>query len=309
MKFTRFFIAIVLVGLSCILNAKELKVLAIGNSFSWSVDKYLPQVVKSVEGESLIMQQASLGGCSLKRHWDNAEQDKKCYTDKINGKNINSSLKDKLQAEKWDIITIQQASHDSWKVETYQPYAKNLLEMIKTYAPQAKVLIQQTWVYRFDDPRLRDWKIDTATMFDKSRSSYHQIAKELNIELIPTGDAVELARKTQKTPYQAYDLNSIKSLAYPDKLPSEVGSLVVGNSWRSKKVNGETQYSFSRDASHLNNRGRYLQACLWFGVLYNRPVSDIKFYPKELELEDALFLQNCAQKAIDNLNNTKNKGE
>ena len=63
------------------------------------------------------------------------------------------SLKQELLAEKWDIITIQQASIRSHDVATYRPVAKELYDYIKKYAPASEVVIHQTWAYRVDDPR------------------------------------------------------------------------------------------------------------------------------------------------------------
>ena len=53
------------------------------------------------------------------------------------------------------------------------------------------------------------------------------------------------------------------------------------------------------DASHLNARGDYLQACLWFAALYGRKTSDVKFIPNMIGKSDAEFLQQCAQEALD----------
>ena len=47
----------------------SLKVLAIGNSFSESLNVYWPQVAESA-GCTLHLEQASHGGCELHRHWN-----------------------------------------------------------------------------------------------------------------------------------------------------------------------------------------------------------------------------------------------
>jgi hypothetical protein len=54
---------------------------------------------------------------------------------------------------KWDYVTIQQASIKSHDFSTYQPHAGFLRDLITKHAPQAKLLIHQTWAYRVDDPR------------------------------------------------------------------------------------------------------------------------------------------------------------
>ena len=168
------------VALCCMLSAKELRVLAIGNSFSASAVRSLPKLTASVPGCRLILTGASIGGCSLERHWNEwrkAEKDPKhkpygisfCDTANLSGKtaergNINELIKNKNN--KYDIITIQQNSANSWKYNTYQPYADNLIAVIKKYQPQAEIVIQQTWSYRSDSRRLKAWKIDNTAMYE-----------------------------------------------------------------------------------------------------------------------------------------------
>ena len=53
------------------LSAKELKVLMIGNSFSISVGRYLPRIVRSVPGNRLELTSAYIGGCPFDRHSKN----------------------------------------------------------------------------------------------------------------------------------------------------------------------------------------------------------------------------------------------
>ena len=61
----------VLLAMAAAVEAKELKVLMIGNSFSICVGKYLPQVVNSGKKHHLILTSAYIGGCSLEKHCKN----------------------------------------------------------------------------------------------------------------------------------------------------------------------------------------------------------------------------------------------
>ena len=275
--------------------AKEVKLLTIGNSFADSAFKFLPKVAESA-GDKVIMDRANIGGCPLDKHWKLVEKDPavKPYYRKY-------TLRDKLEAQKWDFVTIQQASHLSWKPESYMPYAKNLQEYVKKYAPQAELVIQQTWAYRFDDNRLKSWKMSQREMFDKLVDAYDQAAAGLGIRLIPTGEAVQLARETQPVKYVEYDREALKSLKYPDPLPSEAGSFAVGMSWgsRKNKATGENERYIYNDPAHLNDRGRYLQACVWYGFFFDKPTSEIKFVPEGITEEDAAFLRATAQKVLD----------
>ncbi len=273
---------------------KEIKLLTIGNSFADSAFRYLPQVAESA-GCKIVMDRANIGGCWLSKHWklvEDSEQDPKV---KPYSKGT-ANLREMLERADWNYVTIQQASHESWRPETYQPYAKNLVEYVHRYAPRAEVVIQQTWAYRFDDKRLAGWQIDQKIMYEKLNAAYRQAATELGLRVIPTGDAVQLARETQPVKYVPYDPESLKNYKYPEPLPEEPGSLARGLLW---KKNKKGEYQVQPDAAHLNRRGEYLQACLWFAFFFNRPTSEITFVPPELTPEDAAFLRETAQKALD----------
>lgn len=310
-----------LCGLS--LLATEVKLLTIGNSFADSVFVFLPQCVQSA-GDTIVMDRANIGGCPLEKHWKLAEKSEADPNAKTYPQgNPKFTLQERLQEKKWDFVTIQQASGYSWKVETYQPYASNLQALVKRLAPQAELLIQQTWAYRFDESRLPQWKIDQQTMYEKLTAAYKQIAGELGIRMIPTGNAVQLARETQPVKYVPYDKESLKKLKYPDPLPSEAGSFVNGNRWQKTPVRDgkalsnadaraywkqkeadrdpaiKVEWRLTGDRAHLNARGQYLQACVWYGMLFNKPVSNITFVPKNLTPEDCAFLRQVAQKALD----------
>ena len=45
-----------------------MNILTIGNSFTWSLRRYFPQVVNAA-GEKLNIVYMNFGGCELHRHW------------------------------------------------------------------------------------------------------------------------------------------------------------------------------------------------------------------------------------------------
>lgn len=91
----------------------SLKVLAIGNSFSESLNVYWPQVVESA-GCTLHLEQASHGGCELHRHWNYISNEEKDSVYRMY-QGYTAKMRDILAREQWDIVTIQQASHFSWR--------------------------------------------------------------------------------------------------------------------------------------------------------------------------------------------------
>ena len=54
-----------------------------------------------------------------------------------------------------------------------------------------------------------------------------------------------------------------------------------------------------KDPNHLNIRGKYLQACVWFAFLYGKsPEETAKYFqPEEIGNTDAAFLRAMAEKA------------
>lgn len=285
------------------MNTKQnLKILTIGNSFTNSLTQYFPEVVKST-GCDILLELANHSGCELSRHWryiDWEEQDAavRMYQEP------RIKMRDILARETWDIVTIQQASRESWRAETYQPYATNIYEYVKQYAPQAEVVIQQTWSYREDDPRIMpdgEWGINQNSMYELLTKAYRKLAAELNLRIIPTGYAVQLARQQQPFRFQNYDPAMLETIRWPD-MPSQAGSLVGVMSWR-KGEDGELK--LMRDSIHLNLRGQYLQACVWFAFLYGRNVKEITFVPQIIGDSDAQFLREIARQAVNTFEQLK----
>lgn len=100
------------------------KVLTIGNSFADNATRYMDEIT-AADGESeLIIGRANLGGCSLEKHWNLVEQcellpDVKPYPFRKTGaETVPASLRDVLTSDRWDYVTLQQVSHDSWRCPT-----------------------------------------------------------------------------------------------------------------------------------------------------------------------------------------------
>lgn len=286
-------IAFLIIWLSAIspLLAKEIKVLTIGNSFAWSLKSYFAKAAKSA-GDEIILGEANFGGCTLKRHWEyiqkeELEEDAKIY------QNGSSKLRDILKSQDWDFISIHQASFESHKFETYEPYASNIIAYIKKYAPNAEIVIQQTWSYRADSPLLKEWEMTSADMFDALQNAYAKLAKKHGLRQIPMGEAVQIARANSSIKFRPPKDDELKTYNYPD-LPRQAGDPVGFSQWKKRK----DEMVIDTDYKHLNKYGEYLQACLWYAFVSGNSAKKITYVPKIMSSKDALFFQETADAAL-----------
>lgn len=291
-----------------------LRVLMIGNSFSVCVGNQMPQIVQSIPGYELELTSAYIGGCSFERHWNNVTQtekdpEKKQYQvktwvthgeDAITSSFCTNSINELIAQDSWDVITIQQASPSSWKYETYQPYADNLVSFIHEKAPKAKIWIQQTWAYRADDSRIMPggaWGFDQAGMHERVVSAYDQLADHLQAPLIPTGNAVALFRQRVEKPFVPLTPEERAALKPHDK-PDCSGDVAGSFSW-GKGKGPDAPLTLRSDTIHLNGHGHYLQACTWFLRLYGvETFPDSVYAPDWMTPERAKLLRSCAEDAV-----------
>ena len=294
--------------MNTILLVAALKVLAIGNSFSVCTQQQLPQVAKSL-GCELDLVTMTIGGCSLERHWNcltNAAdltyglnwnrcgvkhgdwpelkalqkpverthwKTHKKYKDK--GANLEAVLK----AAKFDVITVQQASHFSWQGETYVPWGDLLVAKVRELQPQAKIVVQETWSYTPWDKRLAKWGIDQNEMYAKLHDAYGTFAKKYGFEVIPTGTAVQLWRKELPVRYAE----------------NSFGGDVCG-SGKFAEANGK--WTPQGDVFHFNGDGHYLQALVWAAKLFKADVTKCEYVPDGLDVAKANLMKKVAMEAV-----------
>lgn len=292
-------------------HAKQLKVLMIGNSFSVCVLREMPDCAKSA-GETLDLASLYIGGCPLERHWDNVEKsgdpDFKPYSFSYSYASVGdekdapvaklgkkTNIPQALVADKWDIVTIQQASPKSHDYDTYQPFADKLIAKIRELAPQAEIVIQETWSYSPYSKRFANGEMTSETMHAAVKEAYRKLADKYGFRTIPTGDAVQLYR--QKLPV---NYGKLLTKAEIDALrpPASVdfhGDVVGATSWRKEKKD-TTKLHF--DANHLNPQGHYLQACTWLAALFGTDVTKLAYAPSTLPPEKAKLMRACAAEAV-----------
>ena len=305
---------LVAVASASTLNAESLKVLAIGNSFTGSLNMDLPRIAKDC-GCELEYCLLIVGGCSMMRQMEladlaaddatyapwNALFNYKAGTTFTcrDGKVIplcnslvpvmraqkdgsaakprwDANIHKVLAGEKWDVVVIQQSSQASWKASTYEPWAGEMIKLIKSKAPQAKIMLQQTWSYNELCPRLKNWGMTSKEMYKKLTAAYLATAKRHGLEIIPTGKAFELYRA--KKPVLSPIDDVVGQPATDGVMPRD----------------GE-----KFDAVHASTLGCYLQSCVWVAKLFGSDLAKAKLSKPLVQRGYSLdLIRACALEAV-----------
>ena len=228
---------------------KSIKILAIGNSFSIDAMEYLWQVLRAGGVEEVVLGDLFIGGCPVDLHAQNIQDDAHTYvylknTDGVWQQTPNTSLAEGLLDEEWDIITLQQASHDSGLPETYARQGE-VIEYVNTYKrnPNAVMFWHMTWAYQSDSdhwafPR---YDCDQATMYN----------------------AILNAVKTQVVPNSAYAGVISSGVAIQNLRATPVGDTVT------------------RDGFHMSeSHGRYAAALTWAQTLCGVDPDTVAWIPE-----------------------------
>jgi hypothetical protein len=247
------------------LQGKVIKVLAIGNSFSEdAVEQYLYELAAS-QGDSLVIGNAYIGGCSLEMHLDNLKTSRRSYAyRKVVGGVKTEEKKVSLQRiildEPWDIITLQQASLLSGIADSYKnlPAIKRQVKLLATN-PKVDIWWHMTWAYskNFKNAQFEIYGSDQLRMYNDIVNCVSNEVPKANIsQIIPSGIAIRLMR------YRKGDI-------------------------------------MNRDGQHLSyTLGRYTAACTWCEMLTGRIVDGNKYWPSTITMEDAKLCQQEAHEAV-----------
>lgn len=169
-----------------------MNILSIGNSFSQDAHRYLHRIAKA-DGADLKTFNLYIGGCSLYRHYKNMLTENQEYMLEMNGEStgFKVSVQEALLNREWDIVTLQQVSSQSTDYDKYQPYLNELVDLVKTCAPKAKIVIHQTWAYEEGSQKLTavmGYK-HHQEMFKDIQKAYKKAAKEIKADMvIPSGE-------------------------------------------------------------------------------------------------------------------------
>lgn len=170
----------------------QLRILAIGNSYSEDATRYLHQLARSCN-ENIYVSNLYIGGCTLARHYRNMLSENPVYEYMFNGfqTGLHISLKDALLSQEWDVITVQQQSFNSTNYETFQPYLNELVDYVRKCAPHAKIAVHQTWGYKDGTENLKHYENGSA-MFADVKPTYDRVVEEIGADMIiRSGETME----------------------------------------------------------------------------------------------------------------------
>ena len=186
-------------------DGKTLKVLAIGNSFSNDTTQFLYDIAAAEGVTDIVIGRLYISGCSLEKHWKNAQANANAYTyyknDSGKWNSIESaSLRYGLQDEDWDIITMQQASAYSGQVETYNEVIGQLVGYVNENKtnPNARLVWNMTWAYQQGSTKntFEAYDYDQMTMYN---GILNAVQKGIDTTpyfaaVIPVGTAIQNTR-------------------------------------------------------------------------------------------------------------------
>lgn len=303
---TAVFAALTCLAALAVLSAAEptgrtVRLLAIGNSFSNNATTYLAQIAQA-QGDTLVLGSASIGGCSLEKHWTLAElneakpddpEGRQYYLAQPGGGSKRVGLKEMLLSQPWDVVTIQQHSLLAIDLPTYRPYAAKLAAYVRRNAPQAKLWVHETWAYRADDQLMKKKGMTQAQMYARLHDNYTVAAKEVAADgIIPTATAFQNARQDPRWQLEVEQVADPKAFTYP-KVPRQAHNLCVGWHWDTQGRNP----AFVFDGKHCTPAGKYLGGMVWYAALFGEGRKPV-FVPPDLSREDAEFLAGIAERTV-----------
>lgn len=183
---------------------KSFKLLCVGNSFSDNMLSYSYTILKSFGVKNIVLANLYIGGCDLLTHKNNIENNLPNYIYRKNTTGIFKSTENytvdlALQDEKWDYVTMQQASGKSGLIDTYNDNIKYIKDYIhlKIKNSALKVGWNMTWAYANSSkhPEFKFYNNDQICMFNSILNCVN--SKIINNDfdfIVPAGTAIQNAR-------------------------------------------------------------------------------------------------------------------
>lgn len=239
-------ISIVFILFVSVIMAQTKNVLFIGNSFTlnYSMPKKLEKIARE-QGVSLYTDQATTGG----KDWNFHASNPVTYQ--------------KIKAEPWDYVVLQAKSYeplypDSILEKNSIPYAQQMIDSIRFYSPDAKIMLYMTWGYKNGMYlEYEEKEIDYAEMQHRLSKKYIEFADQFEVAVAPVGKAWEKIRTK-----------------YPDL---------------------ELYY---KDNYHQSQLGSFLIASTFFSMIFESTINNFSNIPYPLEEKEARTVATIASNTV-----------
>ena len=241
---------LLLVLSSAAAQKRQMKVLAIGNSFTQDACEQNLWELGAVDGTAYVIGNLYIGACTLERHCRNAETDAAAYSYRKIGldgtKRVRKGvrLSEALSDEAWDAVVFQQGHAGYGLVSTHEPWLGQLLAYVRERVPAGtRFLLQESWAFEPGsvNPDFAFYGRDQWKMYGDICATTGYIAGKYGLEAIPTATAMQNARAS------------------------------------------EIRAGVTRDGHHLNPLGQFTVACTWHEILSGKDVTANRYRPRHIE--------------------------
>ncbi|MBE6636374.1 MAG: DUF4886 domain-containing protein [Ruminococcaceae bacterium] len=243
-----------------------LKLLTIGNSYSDDMMQHVYHIAADLGVKQIVLGNLFIGGCPIDRHADNALHNTPDYEYRFNNNGtwqttVAFRLEDAIRAEKWDIISMQQASAGSGIPETYARVPELAAFVRQTAGDHPTFIWHMTWAYpqNSENDAFARYDKDQATMYRKITEAVNEciLPSGLFSTVIPCGTAIQNARTS-----------------------------FVGD-------------TLNRDSVHLSlGLGRYIAGLTLVHALTGRDLSTLTYRPEGVSEKEMLVAIEAAQHAV-----------
>lgn len=131
----------------------SISILAIGHSYAVNATVYLYPLLKEIGFTDIVLGVEFKGNCSLSEHVKFYNEGTKYVTSYRNSNDVwikynnTLTLDQALNEREWDYITMQQEITGQGKPYSYQPYLNQLIDIVREYRPESKLIWHRLWAF------------------------------------------------------------------------------------------------------------------------------------------------------------------
>ncbi len=199
---------------------KSLKILFIGNSFSEDTSKHMADIIKSVGNTDFKVANLYIGGCSVKRHYNNIVNGIAEYVYSENtgdgwGKTKDYSIAKAIQNDNWDVIAIQHGTGDGSRyteIASYNDLPALVSRVKKLAGVSVKIAFNMAWVAEPESTHheITSYSGNQKLMYEKLTEVTKSVVVPKVDVVSPAGTAIQNARPcfTEKLTRDGFHLSS-----------------------------------------------------------------------------------------------------